>query len=83
MSELCPCNPRHTASFEALFDANNQGTSAVFRAVRFTPKAEVTGSNPVGCTKFLLYINRLHWPPFVLFELLAQYLHSNNKMKEK
>jgi len=49
MSAECPrYTPKMTAN-TAFHGRNSQGTAAVFCGVLFPPKAEVTGSNPVGC----------------------------------
>lgn len=49
MSALCRRNRRQKASKGGSFRVNMAGTSAENSAGMFSPKAEVTGSNPVGC----------------------------------
>ncbi len=49
-SALCPRNAPQKASFMGYQRRNAQGTTAEIGAGQFSPKAEVTGSTPVGCT---------------------------------
>jgi hypothetical protein len=59
MSALCPRYTPKTASIDVMRWVNTPRTTAEFRDGMFTPKAEVTGSNPVGCAIFLYKNNTL------------------------
>ncbi len=52
MSALCPRNGLKETINIVTSHKNTAGTAAETRADNFSPKAEVTSSNLVGCTKF-------------------------------